>query len=871
MADRLFISYRREDTKWAAGLIYQHLVAKFGRKHVFMDVSSLEGGTDYLRTIRETVAACDVCVALIGDKWWSAADASGARRLDDSTDLLRIEIASALRENVTVIPCMFEEAKLPSEDQLPEDLRPLVTRQQVHIAHSSLDRDIEALVTAIREAFARKKHERREARLQHFRQQFILPLSAFGRRKPVLVTAATVLLLAACVAGVYAFNSRPFFAARMLLGSRPEAISKVWLPARGPSNPSPADWRDEVLYYVLPDRFSDGNEAGRTVLDAMNPKSARKANWDAHAALLSGTNRWQGGTLVGVRSKLGYLKDLGVSAILLASVLKQRRISPQGETYFGFSVQDFLDVDPHLGSRRDLVDLVSEAHSRGIRVILSAPVISETGPNWLYQKSGPSSTLSPPPGGTTYPFGSWLNGDGKSIDKPTHPDDGVWPREFQNPEAYERRGGSSFDPTTRNDFPGLRRLKFSVVWQDLAAVYNYWIALTDCDGLYLDSLWQVGMNDARDFTQQIKQFAASLGKTGFLLIGDASYNADVQYQYLSNLDPALDAVLDFNATNIRDVAKGFRPPGDFFEAFFSSSKSEMAGNRASGKRTLAMITNPDGFPGRGRFSVGDASLHQIVAATAFQLFTPGLPCLYYGDEEALANDPADYPQNYGSTVFLREAMFGPVHPKKLGAEGLKKGETGLDSSLPGFGPYGVPGVQAFNEGHPAYVRIAALLGARRKYAALRSGILEVEQVRSGGPFHFSLARELTAWSRSVGRKGEGVLSVVNLNGTDSRSADVKVNPDVYPPGSKLTVVANTAHAAEGKTYKGTHPIASQLDVKSDGGDTYVEIRDLGPSEVLVLAGNPVTEDTAFGRYASNFQQNPYGYGSGSYYPPRRTR
>jgi len=119
MTGRLFISYRREDTKWAAGLIYQRLVAKFGQKCVFMDVSSIEGGTNYLQIIREMVASCDVCVALIGDKWWSASDPSGSRRLDDPTDLLRLEIASALRENVTVIPCMFDNAKLPTETELP--------------------------------------------------------------------------------------------------------------------------------------------------------------------------------------------------------------------------------------------------------------------------------------------------------------------------------------------------------------------------------------------------------------------------------------------------------------------------------------------------------------------------------------------------------------------------------------------------------------------------------------------------------------------------------------------------------------------------------------------------------------------------------
>jgi glycosidase len=859
MAGQLFISYRREDTQWHARIIHQRLVATFGRKRVFMDVSSIEGGTDYLRTIRETIALCDVCVALIGDKWWPAADASGSRRLLDPTDLLRIEIASALRENLTVMPCMFEDTKLPAESELPEDLRPLVTRQQVHIAYSSLDRDVEALITAVQEAFARAKRERQRARLEQLRRRFISPVAAFGRRKPVMVAAATIIFLAACVGGVYAFGSRPVFASRMLLFFRPNAISKVWLPTRGPSHPSPADWRDEVLYYVLPDRFSDGHEQGKPLPDPINPSSARPPGWDSKALLTSGSTRWQGGTLEGVRSKLGYLKDLGVSAILLAPVLKQRAWSRQQESYLGFSVQDFLDVDPHLGTRRDLVNLVSDAHDHGLRVILTAPVLSETGPNWVYQGN---QTGSAP-----YPFGSWLDRDGNSISKPNQPDDGVWPKEFQDPEAYERRGSGSFNPAQRDDLFGLRRLRFSAVLEDLVASYKYWMALTDCDGLYLEGLWQIGVDDAREFEQRIRDYATVLGKPGFLIAAEASFNADTQVSYLGTSGDPLDAVMDFNATKIGALVKGFTSPSEFFDAFNIQGSSRMAVNRLGGKRTLAMITNLDD---RSRISLRAASPHQIVAAVAVQLFTPGIPCLYYGDEQALWLDPNEFQTNMPSMVYVREAMFGPAHPKKLGRDGLRKGESALDPSLPGFGPFGLSGVQAFNEQHPAFVRIAALLGARRKYAALRSGKFEVALVGFGGVFHYSGVGEIVAWSRSVGRRGEGVLCIVNLSGTNPGNFDIAINPNIYPPGSPLTVVANTMHAAQGKAYKGTYPLYSLVEVKSGSGGPYVEIRDLGPSEVLILAGKPVLEDTEFGQF-QNFPQNPYSYGSSSYYPPRKAR
>jgi hypothetical protein len=150
-----------------------------------MDVASIEGGIDYLQVIRDTIASCDVCVAVIADNWWSASDASGARRLDDPSDLLRVELVGALRAGISVIPCIVDEAEFPAESELPEELRPLANRQQVNIAHRSFDRDTDVLIRAIREAFARAERQRRQARYERWQRQFVSPASAFARRKPV--------------------------------------------------------------------------------------------------------------------------------------------------------------------------------------------------------------------------------------------------------------------------------------------------------------------------------------------------------------------------------------------------------------------------------------------------------------------------------------------------------------------------------------------------------------------------------------------------------------------------------------------------------------------------------------------------------------
>jgi len=120
-----------------------------------------------------------------------------------------------------------------------------------------------------------------------------------------------------------------------------------------------------VLYFLLPDRFSDGQESTRPLLNRQSLASARPQlpdgqswRWDLWAE--SGAGRWQGGTLRGIESKLDYLDDLGVTTVWIGPVFKQRG---HLNTYHGYGIQDFLEIDPRFGNRRDLVDLVAAAHA----------------------------------------------------------------------------------------------------------------------------------------------------------------------------------------------------------------------------------------------------------------------------------------------------------------------------------------------------------------------------------------------------------------------------------------------------------------------------------------------------------------------------
>lgn len=121
----IFISYRREDAAGDAGRLYDRLSEHFGRDRVFRDIDTIQPGGRFSRVIDEQLARCNVLIALIGRRWLSEADTEGRPRLEDPDDFVRLEIATALRRDVTVIPALLDKAEMPRSAALPPDLRPL--------------------------------------------------------------------------------------------------------------------------------------------------------------------------------------------------------------------------------------------------------------------------------------------------------------------------------------------------------------------------------------------------------------------------------------------------------------------------------------------------------------------------------------------------------------------------------------------------------------------------------------------------------------------------------------------------------------------------------------------------------------------------
>lgn len=146
----VFVSYRRKDSEGESGRLFDDLTSHFGSESVFMDVSAIEPGRDFRKAIDQSVTTCSVLLAIIGQEWLELKDATGRRRLEDPNDFVRLELASALRRDIPLIPVLVRGAKMPEIDRLPPDLQELVYRNAVELTHARWKSDVQLLIRALR-------------------------------------------------------------------------------------------------------------------------------------------------------------------------------------------------------------------------------------------------------------------------------------------------------------------------------------------------------------------------------------------------------------------------------------------------------------------------------------------------------------------------------------------------------------------------------------------------------------------------------------------------------------------------------------------------------------------------------------------------
>lgn len=583
---------------------------------------------------------------------------------------------------------------------------------------------------------------------------------------------------------------------------------------------SPATWEDQVLYFLLVDRFSDGKEYGGfgdARGDPVDGPTATRTTplfdlgrdaWTANrAAWFDAGKTWCGGTLAGLKDKIGYLRRLGVTAVWLSPVFRQTAGS---RDYHGYAIQNFLDVDPHYGTREELRDFVAAAHKENIRVILDI-ILNHAGDVFAYDQSPCQYS-----GGRQWPARGyrWNSQDSGGLPfgpvdlgryPGAWPDGAVWPSELQDGATWTRRGEiqgwDNYPEYIDGDFcsskdidhgsgpkdPAIawdlfRRINefhgAAALWY-LAAVYKFWMAYADIDGYRIDTVKHLEPGAVRVFANIIHEFAQSLGKENFYLIGEVTGGRAhaVHIVETTGLDAALG--IDDIQDKLEFLAKGWRSPGDprtdaqegYFDLFRNSVIDYKNTHQWFGRHIVTMFDDHDqvGTDHKFRFCGQPCGYPCLIPALALNLLTTGIPCLYYGTEQGFngADHRLGEDDSY-SDVFLRECMFGGP-----------------------FGSLQSTGRHFFKEDHEIYRFIGKVCKLRDQHAALRRGrqyLRSVSATGAEGDFHYPqpIGGELhwvVAWSRIF--DNEEYLCAVNTDTTRPLTVWITVDHEINPPGRVL--------------------------------------------------------------------------------------
>lgn len=193
MSTNIFISYRKDDSKWNTQLLYDRLSHYFSPRAIFKDFNTIKPGENYRQVISDALKKCHVLLVIIGKSWVNSQDEDGRQRLENPEDLLRIEIETALNRNIRVIPVLFDNISMPSKALLPENLWPLTLRQTLSVSETNFDYDIRHLAEAIKN--------------KHIDDDSTRPVLQKILRHRILLTIVLFTLLAAIITGIFGIHS----------------------------------------------------------------------------------------------------------------------------------------------------------------------------------------------------------------------------------------------------------------------------------------------------------------------------------------------------------------------------------------------------------------------------------------------------------------------------------------------------------------------------------------------------------------------------------------------------------------------------------------------------------------------------------------
>jgi hypothetical protein len=267
MAGKIFINYRRGDDPGNTGRLFDRLQDTFTPDQLFLDVDNIAPGLDFVRVLHECVAECDIILTVIGKGWLDARDVSGARRLDDPNDFVRVEIASALRQDKRVIPVLVGEAQMPRENELPEELRPLARRNAVRLTHERFRADMQGLIKAVQQALEDKTGDHGQSARQ--RGQGTAAKGALFR--PVTLVPGVIAVVLVVAGALFWINGK----SAPSPASQPAAIATV-PSAPVPATPAPTPAAPPAPAYAPPSQSQPVQTAPANDHPAVITKSIRR-------------------------------------------------------------------------------------------------------------------------------------------------------------------------------------------------------------------------------------------------------------------------------------------------------------------------------------------------------------------------------------------------------------------------------------------------------------------------------------------------------------------------------------------------------------------------------------------------------------------
>jgi glycosidase len=484
---------------------------------------------------------------------------------------------------------------------------------------------------------------------------------------------------------------------------------------------------DEVVYFLLPDRFENGDTAN----DRGGLKGDRlKTGYDP-----TSKGFYHGGDLKGLIQRLDYIQALGATAIWLAPVFKNKAVQgPKGDEsagYHGYWVTDFTQVDPHFGTNADFAAFVAAAHARGMKVYMDI-IINHTADVIQYRECGSCDYRSR----ADYPYqrkgsitgdpiNSGFAGDGiqtaENFAKLTRPDYAYTPfvpeaektakvpAWLNDPIYYHNRGNSTFqgESSTMGDFSGLDDVMTENprVIAGMIDIFGGWIDRFEIDGFRIDTAQHVNAEFWQAFAPAMLDRARAKGIPNFHIFGEVA---------TGDMDPArlaahtrvdkLPAVLDFAfGVAVNEVIAGKKGTDELSRLFMGDSLYE--GGEATARRLPTFLGNHDA--GRvGMFlTMGDPkmspdeALKRDMLGHAMLLLLRGVPTIYSGDEQGFIG--------HGGDQAARQDMFA------------SKVATYNDQPL--LGTSSTNATAAFDEHHPLFREIATLSRLRLAHPALTRG------------------------------------------------------------------------------------------------------------------------------------------------------